>query len=71
MIERSVSIQRQETRRRVAIATFLRGGNVMVRFSGGNDAIVTTAACSEYFGVIDKTFDVEPYRVVAGLTHIA
>ena len=71
VIERSVRIESDETRSRVAIAAFLRGDGVTRRFAGGGDAIVTTAARAENFVVIDKAFDVETQGVVAGLTLIA
>lgn len=54
----------------MAIAAFLCSWDVLVGFTGGCDAIMTTAAGTEYFGVIDKAYDAEAQRRVAGLTQI-
>jgi hypothetical protein len=62
VIESSVRVESDETERRVAVATFLRGNDVMVRLANGDDAIMTGAAVAEYFVMIDKAGDVKSYR---------
>ena len=61
MVEGSVRVEFYETGGRVAVATFLRGNDVMVRFAGGDDAVMATATATEYFGVINEAYDVKPY----------
>ncbi len=62
VIEGSVRIELHETGGRVAVATFLCRSEVIRRLARGDDAIVTSAAVTEYFGVIDEARDVEAYR---------
>jgi hypothetical protein len=71
MIESSVRIEQDETRRRVAIAALLRGNEVSRRLTGGDHAIVTIAAFAEYFVVVDEAGDVEAQGRMTGLTHVA
>jgi len=54
------AVELHEARRRVAIATFLCGNEVIRRFASGDDAIVTSAAVAEYFAVINEAREVEP-----------
>ena len=62
VIEGSVRIELHETGSRVAIATLLGRNEVVRRFAGGDDAVMTSAANAEYFSVIDEARDVEAYR---------
>ena len=54
MVESSIRGECNEAGGRVAIAAFCRGNEMGRRFANGNDAIMTTAACAEYLGVVDK-----------------
>jgi hypothetical protein len=62
VIESSVRVELHETGGRVAIATFLCRIEVIRRFASGDDAIMTSATVTEYFGVIDEARGVEAYR---------
>jgi len=62
VIERSVRIELQEMVSRVAIATFLCGNEVSLRFPDGDNANMTTATATEYFVVINKAYDAETCR---------
>lgn len=55
----------------MTVATFLCGDEVVRRFAGGDDAVVATAARTEYFGVVDKIRDVETQRIMTRLTRVA
>ena len=71
VIEGSVRIEIDPTGRRVAVAAFLRCDDVICRLARCGDAVVTTAACAEHFGVIDEGRDVETQGIVTGLARIA
>ena len=71
MVESSIRGECDEAGGRVANVTFCRGSEVNRRFADGNDAIMTAAACAEYFGVVDEVRDSKTLRRMASLAHIA
>ena len=71
MVESPIRGECDEAGGRVANVTFCRGSEVNRRFANGNDAIMTAAACAEYFGVINKVRDRKALRRMASLAHIA
>ena len=70
VVESSIRGKCDETGGRVANAAFCRGNEVNRRFSNGNDAIMTTAACAEYLGVINKVRHSEALGRMTSLAHI-
>lgn len=71
VIESSVRIEFHETGGRVAVATLLCRLDVVRRFAGGDDAIVASAAVTEYLAVVNEAREVEAQRRMTALTHIA
>jgi len=61
VVEGAVRSEQHEARRRVTVATFLRRDDVTPRLADGSYAIVTGAAITKYFIVIDEVYDVESY----------
>ena len=71
MVESSIRGEGDEAGGRVAIATFCRGNEVGWRFADGDDAVMTTTASTEYFGVVNRVRNRKPFGRMASLAHIA
>jgi hypothetical protein len=71
MVESSIRGESDEAGGRVANVTFCCGSEVNRRFADGNGAIMTAAACAEYFSMIDKVRDSKALGRMASLARIA